>query len=384
MVATGDAIGSAYVWAHFGFITQYAASVHHLQEVLRPFDHVDVLPAHFYQIKQGARGQAPLNGPPLDKSYVDDQVRVADGILAGTLTSVPYRSVGRNTVIATVNSAQVVYSLGNLRGPGATSPNSSTYHVIAIPGNSTPATPDARYGAIDRIGTTFYLIRDTVGNSMYLLVGSTGALLIGTGSGTPGLQPLAARLAGNVPLSVVVTSDDPGQVGGLSQFSGGRVYLPSGVTPPAGVGNVQRVYTGDTIALGSNRRGQPVVLDVYPLTGHSATGITLISRSDRVLFSGDALGMQAGDAGLILQTSLSAFSDALKTWRASTDGKYDVLYTSRNHQWFTAPTYVNNLQGLIAAAIDERWPLSPSRLVPGAKMMRYGDTPDSSATVIWN
>ena len=55
-IATGDAIGSGYVWAHFGSITQYAESVHHLQNVLRPFDRIDVLPAHFYQVKQGARG----------------------------------------------------------------------------------------------------------------------------------------------------------------------------------------------------------------------------------------------------------------------------------------------------------------------------------------
>ena len=49
--------------------------MHHLQDVLRPLDHVDVLPAHFYQVKQGARGRAPLNGRPLDKegNYVGNK-----------------------------------------------------------------------------------------------------------------------------------------------------------------------------------------------------------------------------------------------------------------------------------------------------------------------
>ena len=83
MIATGDAIGSGYVWAHFGSMTQYSEAVHHLQDVLRPFDRVDVLPAHFYQVKQGARGKPPINGRPLDKQYVDDEVRVVNGILDG-------------------------------------------------------------------------------------------------------------------------------------------------------------------------------------------------------------------------------------------------------------------------------------------------------------
>jgi glyoxylase-like metal-dependent hydrolase (beta-lactamase superfamily II) len=116
LIATGDAIGSAYVWAQFGFITQYDATVHHLQDVLRPFERVDVLPAHFYQVKQGARGKPPLNGRPLDKTYVDDQVRAADGILDGSVVGVPYPVVA-NTLIATVGSAQIVYRPDRIRPP---------------------------------------------------------------------------------------------------------------------------------------------------------------------------------------------------------------------------------------------------------------------------
>lgn len=346
-----------------------APGVHHLQDILRGFEHVDVLPAHFYQTKQNARGKPPLNGGRLEKASVDDQVRVADAILAGTITSVPYRSVGRNTVIATVDSAQVVFSLGSLRGPNAPAPPASTYNVVEIPGNSTPATPDARFGAVDRIGARLFLIRDTVGNSMYLIVGATGALLVGSGTGTPHLDALVAKLAGGVPVSVIALSDDANQVGGLAQFAAQRIYLPKGISAPAGLRRVERIGAGDTIALGADRNGHPVVLDVYPLAGQSTAGLTLVSRVDRVLFSGEALGMQAGDAGLILLAPLADSAGMLTTWRLATDGRYDVVYTSRNFQWFTPPSYVADLQALVTAGVEGRAPVGSSTSDPAAKLI---------------
>ena len=94
MVATGDAIGSAFVWAHLGTFSQYQTSVHHLKEVLAPYPNIAVFPAHFYQIKIYARGLPPLNGRPLDSKYVDDQVAIADGVMDGTLIGEPYRDRG--------------------------------------------------------------------------------------------------------------------------------------------------------------------------------------------------------------------------------------------------------------------------------------------------
>ena len=43
---------------------------------------------------------------------------------------------------------------------------------------------------------------------MYLIKGSARALLIGTGSGTPGLAEFVEKLAGGLPVEVVVTSAD--------------------------------------------------------------------------------------------------------------------------------------------------------------------------------
>ena len=53
-------------------------------------------------------------------------------------------------------------------------------------------------------------------------------------------------------------------------------------------------------------------------------------------FSGDALGAQDNEAGLILRHPLATFARALAAWRAQTDGKYkNLVYTAHNDQWIT-------------------------------------------------
>ncbi|MDB6131584.1 MAG: hypothetical protein JWM04_2691 [Verrucomicrobiales bacterium] len=345
LIATGDAIGSGYVWAHFGLISQYAESVRHLQAVLRPMDNPAVLPAHFYQVDEASRGPAPIRGRPLDKQYVDDEIAAAEGVLDGTVIGEPYGTVGRNVTIAKVNTGQMTYSLNQLH-PTGTADNA--WHAIAIPGTS-GILDSARYPMLTNLKSSFYLIRDGANNSLYLIRGSAKALLIGTGSRTNGLPAFVARLTGSTPLEVIVTSDDPGQIGGLSDFAANRIYLPKGAgISTAGLTNVIEVRQGDTLSLGTDTIGRAVTIQVEPLIGHSAAGLTLLDLSDRVLLSGDALGAQSTTSGLMLTTPLSDFSAALAAWRSRTDGKYDVVYTALNYQWFTLPAFVDQLQSAAA------------------------------------
>ncbi len=385
MIATGDAIGSGYVWAQFGFISQYDTAVHHLQDVLRPFDRIDILPAHFYQVRQGARGKPPLNGRPLDKAYVDDEVRAADGILDGSIVGEPYRVVGRNAAIATLGSGQVVYSLAMLRpvGASAISGDTATYHAIAIPGISGGSAVAGRYAGIEAIRSGFFLIRDDANESMYLIVGSTKALLVGSGAGTPGLAAFAKHLAGTIALDVVATSGDADQIGGLSQFAGSTIYLPRGVNAPGVTAGIVRVGRGDQISLGVDRAGRPLLIEVHPLAGHSAAGLTLLDVNDRVLLAGDALGTQDNDAGLILHEPLAAFAPALAAWRAETDGKYDVVYTAHNYQWFTSPAYVDQVQAAVERGVSEgESAFVDSARIAGAKMIRSSGAADVVASVV--
>jgi glyoxylase-like metal-dependent hydrolase (beta-lactamase superfamily II) len=201
--------------------------------------------------------------------------------------------------------------------------------------------------AIDNIKTGFYLIRDNANTSMYLIKGSTKALLVGTGSGTPGIAAFAKNLAGTLPLEVIVTSNDRDQIGGLSLFAAGtKIYAPrgSGVTGEA-------VGAGDVIDLGVDPAGRPARIEVQPLPGHSKSGITLLDVSDRALLSGDALGEQFNGGGLVLHDTLTNFDAALKAWRAKTDGRYDVVYTAHNYQWFTSPAFVDQTQQAVTSGL---------------------------------
>jgi len=121
LICTSDAIGSGLVWAHFGPIRQYAESVRHLQAVLRPLKNPAILPGHFYQIAMGQRGKPPLNGKPLDKQYVDDQLAVAEGVLSGKIVGQPYNSAGPNVLVARFGSAEMTYTQAGL-GPAPASP----------------------------------------------------------------------------------------------------------------------------------------------------------------------------------------------------------------------------------------------------------------------
>lgn len=120
MICTSDAIGSGLVWAHFGTITQFADSVRHLRDVLRPLKNPVILPGHFYQINMGARGKPPVNGRMLDKQYVDDMLTVAEGVLKGSITGVAYPAArGGGILVAKFGTAEMTYNPSNLGFPGA-------------------------------------------------------------------------------------------------------------------------------------------------------------------------------------------------------------------------------------------------------------------------
>ena len=134
--------------------------------------------------------------------YVDDQVAIADGVLDGTLIGEPYREHGPQRGLGGRRlGARRVHAREPLpgrdlrrqrRGRASTTRSRSRAPTGRPPPGRRPPTP-----AIDNIKTGFYLIRDHANTSMYLIKGSTKALLVGTGSGTPGIAAYAKRLAGD-------------------------------------------------------------------------------------------------------------------------------------------------------------------------------------------
>jgi glyoxylase-like metal-dependent hydrolase (beta-lactamase superfamily II) len=272
----------------------------------------------------------------------------------------------------------MTYALNRLYSAGA---GERGYHAIRIPGTA-GASPVP--SPVDNIKTDFYLIRDGAGSSLYLIKGSARALLVGTGAGAPGLAGFIGKLVEKVPLEVIVTGDDPGQVGGLRQFADRKIYLPRGsAMPRAGLRSVAEVGQGDTISLGTDRAGRPVTIQVEPLSGHSRTGLTLLDVSDRVLLAGDALGAQAADGGLILHGTLADFAATLTGWRARTDGKYDVVYTAHNVQWLTLPAFVDQVQNAVTRGMtggDAAF--TNSTALPGCRVVKSTGSADVVASIV--
>jgi glyoxylase-like metal-dependent hydrolase (beta-lactamase superfamily II) len=380
MIATGDALGSAFVWAQFASATtsSYVKMLRGLERQLTPLRGIVLLPAHYLQLSKYGRGHRPLNGRIGDLRYVKDLARAAQGALDGSIPAEPYHHVGREAVWISGGSARMVFSLTNMYPGGPTGGQGvkRDYHRVEIP-STYPLEPtsDAPYAYLQNIKTQLTMIRDYATRSLFLMRGNSRALLIGTGAGTPGLADYVRRLlrGTGLPLDVLLTSDDADQIGGLRQFAKNRVYVSadSSLTRRRHP-DLVRLEAGDTIDLGRDSARRRVRLEVHPLAGHASEGLTLLDPVSRVLYAGDALGTQ-GTAGLILTSTLTEFSTALAGWRTGTDRRYDTLYTAHNHQWFTRPAYVDSLAAAAAAGLADDGAFVASPL-PGHRGLTSGTT----------
>jgi glyoxylase-like metal-dependent hydrolase (beta-lactamase superfamily II) len=342
---SGDAIGSAWPYVQGGPLSRYDQSVHHVEEVTRPYPDLAVLPAHFYQIMAWARGRAPLNGRPLDRQYITDMAALADGVLAGAITGEPFFA-GPDAYWAKNDSAQMVYSLSTLYRPGeALKP----YHAVRIPGNfkrdSGVASFDTRIDAVSKIQSDFYLIRESAGQSLFLLRGSTSALLIGTGGGGPGLAAFLHSLIGDLPLDVAILDRDPRQSGGLAQLRPRRIYAAAsnvlnGV--PATV-----LSDGAAIDLGLNRAGQALALEAASFRSDGVANLSLLNARDRVLFAGNAFEKQAAPPRMMMQAGKPEEDQAARAaWMTKMKDRFDLVYLASNARWYSAPS---DLEGWLAA-----------------------------------
>ncbi len=334
MLFTGDAIGTGYVWLQWANLTIYQRSTRHLYDIARRYPRLAVFGAHFYQYKQGARGRPPINGRPADLAYIRDERDLVDAILAGKADGVPYQNAP-STFIATLGSAQIVYALGRLYG--ADEKRLANYHAARIG-------PVTDIPSLAGLKADLYLVRGPAMEAIYLLKGSRRALLIGTGSGAPGLTAVVRRLAGNLPLDVVLTSADSDQTGGLTQLRAARVFAPPGAAPGA-----QPLADTTVIDLGLDRAGRPL----RPQARRFGDGRqwTLIEPTNRLLFSGDALGRPDAAGAWRLAEGVGVYRAALAAWRQATEGRYAIVYPAHSLDYYGAPTLVDQA---VRAAADAR------------------------------
>ena len=337
MLFTGDAIGSSWPWLQWTRISVFAKTMHHLEEVTRPYPDLAVFPAHFYQIAAYERGKPPMNGRPLDRTYILDMEGLVEGVLAGTIVGEPYMA-GPETYWARNKSAQMVYSPANVYLPGE---SGFGYHAVVLPGHfqeeASGAPLPAPLGSLFRLKNEFYLIRDNAGESLFLLRGSTAALLIGTGGGEPGLVELVHRLAGDLPLDVAVLDGDPRQAGGIQQLAIRHLYVPGNNVLNGLPALVLR--DGQKIDLGLDAAGKPLMLEASTFVSDGVTNMALLNAGDRVLFAGNAFRKQDEGAPIPMARKATPAQDAAAraAWVAKAAGKLDFVYLAPNTRWYTDP-----------------------------------------------
>jgi glyoxylase-like metal-dependent hydrolase (beta-lactamase superfamily II) len=356
MLFSGDALGSAWPFLQMGPLTTYSRSAHHVEEITRPYPDLVVLPAHFYQIRAWGRGDPPLAGRPLDRRYILDQVALADGVLDGSIVGGPFFL--RRTYWAGFGSARLVYSLDRLAADGETLP--STYHAVRIPGSferrwtGMLLAQDQDINRVIDIGADIYLIRQHGGPSLYLIRGTTSALLIGTGTGARGLNTTLQQLIGDLPLDVVLLDAGREQTGGLAQLSPRRIYVADGIAGGTALRD------GDRLSLGLDRADRPLLLEAQNFRAGGQTRLTLLALADRLMFAGAALGQtNPGPAHGRSELPARQFDDpetyqvGLNDWGARTTGRYDTLYVSGSSDWYLGPNSVAELGISLSARIIE-------------------------------
>ncbi|MBN9319848.1 MAG: hypothetical protein BGN86_11220 [Caulobacterales bacterium 68-7] len=333
MLFSGDAIGTGYVWIQWAPVSRYAEMTKRLQAQMARYPQLAVFGAHFYQYDTGLRRGPPLNGAPADNRYIREEAELAQRILDGTVEGEPY-SAGRETVWATNGSAQIVYSLANIYAAGEAP--STPWHSVRVPSTLPAAWQTApALKAVLPIKAELHQIRGPKGEVLQLIKGSRASLVIGAASTAPGLEAFVRRLVGAGPLEWAPMAD-----GSLKE--------------------------GAVIDLGVDSAGRPLRLEARTL----GAAVTLIDSTNRVLFAGSALGVQGADSGWSPPGGAAAYKAALTTWRAKTDGRYDVIYTAGNHQWFTSPAYVDELGKALDKVIAGGAAATASKVKPGLMMVK--------------
>jgi glyoxylase-like metal-dependent hydrolase (beta-lactamase superfamily II) len=351
MLFTGDAIGSGWPFLQRGPLTTYDESIHHLENLTRPYPDIGVFPSHFYQVAAWSRGKAPLNGRPQDRQYITDMTVLADGVLAGTVVGEPFMA-SQDAYWATNDTAQMVYTLPNFYRPGE---NGAPYHAVHLPGdfarNSAGAPQAKPMETINANGADFYLIYDKAGESLFLFRGSKGALLIGSGGGESGLAVFVHSLIGDLPFDVAVLDKDARQTGGLPQLNPRHIYVADSSTINGFPATV--LTNGAKIDLGDDRSGKPLVFEASTFHSDGSENLSLLLPDHRVLFAGDVF--ERHEAPIAMRGAPPPTPEldqaARAAWLAKQQGRFDTVYLSTNTRWFSDPEW---LAGVLAPAAGNK------------------------------
>jgi len=231
-----------------------------------------------------------------------------------------------------------------------------------------------------------FQIADDETDKLYLVKGSRRALLIDTGMGSGDLRGYVDRLAGGLPMDLVITHAHPDHLALLGQFQKdhdvymSRLDLPmlerfkpmlgDGVAPE----RIKDLGEGFAFDLGGRR------LVVHALPGHTPGSIVLLDDAAGILWSGDAVGSNRPaipDAAWLQMPGMApvdVFLPTLLAFRTRVKGRVKQIYTGHNDEALVGEAYLDNLQSAAQKLIDEGiGVLEPSLRPQGAWWVAVGD-----------
>jgi glyoxylase-like metal-dependent hydrolase (beta-lactamase superfamily II) len=352
LLFTGDALGSSWPFLQRGPITQFIQTLRHVLKLTAPYRDLVVLPAHYYQTGAYDKVSLPRDQQILNRRYIADLLDAATGVVNGEICGSPFFTTSRD-YFAVSGTGRFVFTLDNVGRQGEALP--SNYHVASIPGNASLMVSRRSIGqsinkVIDQAVKT-YLIRGPTGESLFLVDGSKRALLIGTGSGAPGLRTVVARLSGGLPLDVALLDDDSTQTRGLAQLSPATIFTATDMI--FADSRLKALKNGDVIDLGTDTAGKPLQLEAQSLAAPDKPSLTLVSRGDQVLYVGTALGAMSTSAPLPVSDP-PALRAALTDWLFRVGGKFRNVYSALSPAWYTDPSYLEQLQQTLTWAATGR------------------------------
>lgn len=210
---------------------------------------------------------------------------------------------------------------------------------------------------IKKLSDSIFLLDDNNSGTAYVVLGEERALVIDTANGFENFYDIVRTLT-DLPLVLVNTHAHPDHVRGNVWFDKAYInfrdreqyyemfegdHLPEairGLEPCA----IENIDDGDVIDLGGKQ------IEVIAFPGHTAGGICLLSRADRVLFTGDSVLGRTLWMFMPTSTTLVRLCESLDNLKRYGDA-YDYLCTGHGTE-LDSPVLIDRIREAAQSVID--------------------------------
>jgi glyoxylase-like metal-dependent hydrolase (beta-lactamase superfamily II) len=273
-----------------------------------------------------------------------------------------------------------------------------TVRAMAMkPGHSNSDIVTLQY-TIDRRDRTAYvseevlpgvrMIRDSDNDKMFVIHGTSKALLIDSGLGRGELGKYVSQFTQGLPLEVVFTHNHFDHIGQANEFIASsiehigaadrdglvQVLKRAGISDEVIAQHAKAVADGEKIDLG----GDSVIIYLAP--GHTKGSLVVLEEKNGYLFTGDSFGSNSPTIPDALWLQMpgappaSAYSEMIKHVRGELQGRAKYMMTGHNDHPLVGDKYVSNLQAACDLLMTRgRAVLIPSIRPAGVLQVVVGD-----------